>query len=93
MAHSSLVTPDDALAATTEWRSQAASNIRGMAQHAPRFGGWEPAGFGHAYRNGEPRTSSCGKNIDGWHLWPDHFLAGTFDRCPDCVRVVESLAR
>ena len=55
-----------------------------------RFG-WEPAGFGHAYRAVEPRTSLCGKNIDGWHKWSGPFRAGAFERCPDCARIVEAV--
>jgi hypothetical protein len=87
------VTPDEALAATNDWRATPASIAQRRAQRSPGFGGWQPAGFGHAYRAEEPRTSLCGKNIEGWHRWSDRFLAGDFDRCPDCVRALESLAR
>ena len=51
----------DYLAATTEWRPAARHALR-MAKGLS-FGGWQPAGFGHAYRSVEPRVSVCGTRL------------------------------
>jgi hypothetical protein len=57
----------------------------------PSVGGWEPAGFGHAYRTTEPSTALCRENLNGYHHWGEGFLTGSFERCEECLRIVRNL--
>ena len=82
----------DCLAATTGWMpSKGNTAIRLTRLREPAIGGWEAAGFGHAYRGEEPRVSLCGVNLDGYHHWTDQFDVGAFDRCQDCLAVLAGL--
>jgi len=82
----------DCLAATTGWLpSKGSVAIRLVRLRAPVIGGWQAAGFGHAYRSEDPQIALCGVNLDGYHHWTEPFDEGAFDRCQDCVAVLEGL--
>jgi hypothetical protein len=86
--------PADCLAATTAYVAVPSGRaLRMTRQMGPGFGGWQPAGFGHAYRAEEPRVSLCGQNIDQYHHFADRFDAGVFDRCAECVAYVARLSK
>jgi hypothetical protein len=86
------VTPDECLAATTDWQSsKGPAPLRIAMRGLPSFGGWDPAGFGHAYRTTEPNTALCHAPLTGYHHWKDGFLIGSFERCVECLRIIRNL--
>jgi hypothetical protein len=65
----------DCLAATTGWLpSKGSVAIRLVRLRAPVIGGWQAAGFGHAYRSEDPQIALCGVNLDGYTTGPSHSM-------------------
>lgn len=82
----------ECLAATSDWTSaRAPLALRFAMRGLPTVGGWQPAGLGHAYRVTEPHTALCGEGLKGFHHWSDGFLTCTFQRCDECLRIVNNL--